>query len=93
MVKPSGVTKENKFTLWEANSYLPQRGQMEVWNVDERAKTQRREYMRQYREKNRERIREYQRQWAKDNPDKVKQHQENYWRNKAEQEQSKGVTS
>ncbi len=43
----------------------------------------RREYMRAYRERNREKINERQREWYKNNPEKVKKIRENYWKNKA----------
>lgn len=38
-----------------------------------------REYMRKYREKNREKLNAYAREWRKENPDKVKQYDKNYW--------------
>ena len=68
--------------------------------MDEKAKQARREYARQYREKNRERIREKTKEWVQNNPDKVKQqrkrwsqanpdkirkYKENYWNKKAQE--------
>lgn len=41
-----------------------------------------REYMAEYRKKNREKINAQRREWAKNNPDKVRQYQENYWQKK-----------
>lgn len=42
-----------------------------------------REYLKKYREKNKDKLNEKQREWRKNNPDKVRQYQENYWTNRA----------
>lgn len=43
------------------------------------------EYMRKYREQNRERINAKQREWNAKNPDKVKAYNEAYWERKVTQ--------
>ena len=51
--------------------------------MDEEAKKARREYYREYREKNRERINENYRKWTRENPEKTKAIQARYWQKKA----------
>lgn len=48
----------------------------------ENRRTYTREYMREYRENNKEKLNEYQRDWRKANSEKVKQYNETYWTNK-----------
>lgn len=47
--------------------------------MDTQATEARRQYMKQYRQKNRERIAAYKKQWQRDNPEKVKAQQARYW--------------
>ena len=42
-----------------------------------------REYMRDYRAKNRERIRETNKAWREAHPDKMREYKERYWEKKA----------
>lgn len=49
------------------------------------AKMARREYMRQWREKNKEHYNEYMRKWKAKNKDKVKQYNKEYWERKAKE--------
>ena len=51
--------------------------------MTEAAKQARREYQRQWREKNRKRIRQYNREWTKNNPDKVKASQARFFEKQA----------
>lgn len=53
--------------------------------MNEAAKHERYEYMKQYRAENKERLRELKREWNKANPDKVREHQERYWERRAKQ--------
>lgn len=46
-------------------------------------KIAKREYARQYREKNREKLRAYNKAWRKANPDKVKANTERFFKRKA----------
>lgn len=46
----------------------------------------RREYMREYREANKERLQEYNAEWRKNNPDKIKAAQERYWERQVEKQ-------
>jgi hypothetical protein len=55
-------------------------------SLTDEAKQKKREYMRRWREKNREQYNAKRREWAKNNPERVKQHQENYWKKKVEEE-------
>lgn len=52
----------------------------------EKARSARLAYMREYRKKNKRRITEQQKEWRKNNKDKVALYQERYWAKKAEQE-------
>lgn len=61
--------------------------------MSEQTKRERREYMREYRKKNREQIRENQRQWRERNPEKVAAYQERYWTKRAQKEQEKAATA
>lgn len=47
------------------------------------AKDIKREYYKQYREKNKDRIKETYKKWRDNNKDKVKQYDKNYWNKKA----------
>ena len=47
------------------------------------AQAARREYLREYRSRNRERLREYKRNWNRAHPDAVKRYQREYWERKA----------
>lgn len=47
--------------------------------MNEAAKAGRREYMRRWREKNREQYNAYQRSYRKENPEKVREYQERYY--------------
>jgi hypothetical protein len=47
--------------------------------LSEAAKQAKREYMKKWREKNKEHYNEYSRKWKKENPEKVQKHQANYW--------------
>lgn len=49
------------------------------------AKEAQREYMREYRERNREKLREYQKDWQRKNPDKTRRYREKYWERRAAQ--------
>ena len=51
--------------------------------MDEEAKKTRREYMKAWREANRDHIREYKKEWNKENREKVHVHMEKYWEKKA----------
>lgn len=55
--------------------------------LSEQAKKQRREYMKKWREKNREHVlkyqREYMKDWRKENKERIDQYNENYWNKKA----------
>lgn len=53
--------------------------------MNSEAKAAKREYMRKWREKNREHYKRYQRSWRKANPEKVKQYQANYWAKKVKE--------
>lgn len=57
--------------------------------MTEKAKQARREYARQYREKNREKIKATHTKWRIANADKIKQAQERYWERKANEQNSK----
>lgn len=47
------------------------------------AKDIKREYYKQYREKNKDHIKETYKKWRDNNKDKVKQYNQNYWNKKA----------
>lgn len=47
------------------------------------AKDIKREYYKQYREKNKDRIKETYKKWRDNNKDKVKQYNQSYWNKKA----------
>lgn len=49
---------------------------------EELIKDAKREYMKQWREKNKERIKEYKREWASNNKDKVQAINKRYYRSK-----------
>ena len=51
--------------------------------MTEAAMQARREYIREWKKKNREHLQEYQRKWRKQNPEKVKQYADTYWAKKA----------
>lgn len=57
------------------------------------AKRLRDEYLREWKEKNREQYNEYQKEYQKEyrkkNPEKIKQHRINYWNRKAKNEADK----
>lgn len=53
-------------------------------DYSEKAKKARREYMRRYREKNREKINANQRKWYKENPEKVRVIKNRYLTNLAD---------
>lgn len=42
-----------------------------------------RDYYKEYRDKNKDKLNEYQRQWRKENKDKVKDYKHTYWLKKA----------
>lgn len=44
-----------------------------------------RNYMREYRKRNRIRLNEYRKKWAKENPEKVKAYMERQWERKAKE--------
>lgn len=41
-----------------------------------------REYMAEYRKKNRERLNAQRREWAKNNPEKIREYQQRHWEKK-----------
>lgn len=51
--------------------------------MTEAAKKKRAEYMKAYREKNRDKLNAYQRQRTKENPEKMREYRRNYWERKA----------
>ena len=55
--------------------------------MNEEARAARREYMKEYRENNRERINAYQRAWNHAHPEKVAAYNAGYWTRKAAAEQ------
>jgi len=56
--------------------------------LSEEAKKARREYMRKYREKNRERINKTKREWARNNPEKIKEYTVRHWEKQAQELES-----
>lgn len=52
--------------------------------MNERLKQARREYMKRWREKNREHIRQYDREWVKNNPEKVEAARVRFYEKQAE---------
>lgn len=50
--------------------------------MTDEAKRKHAEYMKEYRQKNREQINSYQRSWRKQNPVKVKTYNQSYWERK-----------
>lgn len=52
-------------------------------NMTPEAQKARRNYKRQYRNRNRDKINAQQREWRANNPDKVRQYNEKYWEKKA----------
>lgn len=56
--------------------------------LSEQAKKAKREYMRQWREKNKDHVNNYMKEWKKrpGNEEKVKESVNRYWENKAKQE-------
>jgi hypothetical protein len=55
--------------------------------MSEEAKAAKREYMRKYREKNRERMNETHRAWRKSNRHKIEEYNERFWNKKAKEMQ------
>ena len=55
-------------------------------NIKLRAKELEREYLRSWRNKNREHVNAYHREWRRKNPDKIKANKERYWMKKAAME-------
>ncbi|MDP7981409.1 hypothetical protein [Bacillus multifaciens] len=53
--------------------------------MEEQAIISRREYMKKWREKNKEKMSNYQKEWRKRNKDKVAKYQERYWEKKAKE--------
>jgi hypothetical protein len=53
--------------------------------LSQEALEKKREYQRNWREKNREHVNSYMKQWVKKNPEKVRKNQERYWENKAKE--------
>lgn len=51
--------------------------------MSEAAKEAKRQYMKKWREKNRDRIRQYNKKWAKNNPEKVKAAQARFYERQA----------
>lgn len=51
--------------------------------MSESAKKIRREYMRKWRQENKDRIKDYHKKWRENNPEKVAEAQVRYWANKA----------
>ncbi|HDR3653132.1 TPA: hypothetical protein QCO08_005563 [Bacillus anthracis] len=51
--------------------------------MTEQAVIARREYMKKWREKNKEKLSSYQKEWRKKNKDKVVGYQHKYWENKS----------
>jgi len=56
-------------------------------SLSNEAKKKRAEYMRKYRERNKEHIRQYNAEWRKNNPDKVRAAQNRYWERLAEKQE------
>ncbi len=52
--------------------------------LEELATEAKRQYFREYRDKNREHIRETHREWRKKNPDRIKASMQKYWIRQAE---------
>lgn len=52
---------------------------------EEKIRKAKREYMRKYREKNKEKVNKLNREWRKANPEKVKEYQERFWEKKAKE--------
>ncbi|MDT3497320.1 hypothetical protein ACTFO3_26855 [Bacillus cereus group sp. MYBK69-2] len=52
--------------------------------MKEQAVIARREYMKKWRERNKEKLSSYQKEWRKNNRDKVAEYQRKYWENKTE---------
>lgn len=50
--------------------------------MTEEAVIARREYMKKWREKNKEKLSTYQKEWRKNNKDKVVEYQQKYWEKK-----------
>ena len=59
-------------------------------NLTDEAIKARRNYSRQWREKNRDRIRAYSAAWREKNRDRLKEYNNAYWERKAEQEANNG---
>ena len=51
--------------------------------MNESAKEARREYLKEWRKKNRDKWNAYQKKWRKNNPDKCNEYQTRYWEKKA----------
>ena len=54
--------------------------------LSEEAKKKRKEYKRQWREKNKNHISEYAKQWREKNPDKIQEYEKRFWERKAMQD-------
>lgn len=52
--------------------------------MTEQAIIARRQYMKKWRERNKEKLSSYQKEWRKNNRDKVAEYQRKYWENKTE---------
>lgn len=57
----------------------------------EQVKKIKREYYKDYRDKNKDKINAYQRQYRADNKDKVKEYNKNYWLKKANNQELKST--
>lgn len=53
--------------------------------MSEKAKAARREYMRKYREKNREKLNKQAREWARNNKDKIKEYKNRHFEKMADE--------
>lgn len=56
----------------------------------EKAKAAKQEYMRKYRQKNRERLNQQHRDWSRKHPEAVKQYQHRYWLKKHQEQLQTG---
>jgi len=56
---------------------------MTTTEINKQAKELKKQYFKEYREKNKDRIKETYSKWRKENKDKVKQYNQNYWNKKA----------
>lgn len=58
--------------------------------LSDEAKEARKQYRREWREKNKDKVNEYLRQWKKANPDKAEAAQARYWEKVAEKAKQSG---